>query len=116
MLEYVNFLEHVVSQDFVAESNILGAAGQWCQAKILKGEVGLVPADALGQKDAEGAAVTLDRLVQNTYVNLAGNVLGLYIPTDELLNRLAYNWFARLSAKQVLESDTTIGKYLLIAR
>ena len=116
MLEYVNFLEHVVSQDFVEESNILGSAGQWCQAKILKGEVGLVPADALGQKDAEGGAVTLDRLVQNTYVNLAGSVLGLYIPADELLNRFAYNWFARLSAKQVLESDTTIGKYLLIAR
>lgn len=116
MLEYVNFLEHVVSQDFVEESNVLGASGQWCQAKILKGLVGLVSADALGQKDAEGAAVTLDRLVQNTYVNLSGNVLGLYIPADELLNRFAYNWFARLSAKQVLESDTTIGKYLLIAR
>jgi hypothetical protein len=116
MLEYINFLEHVVSQDFVEESNILGAAGQWCQAKILKGEVGLIEAGVVGQKDAEGGSVTIDRLVQNTYVNLAGNVLGLYIPADELLNRFAYNWFARLSAKQVLESDTTIGKYLLIAR
>jgi len=116
MLEYINFLEHGISQDFVEESNILGAAGQWCQSKILKGEVGLIPASAVGQKDAEGVAVTLDRLVQNTYVNLSGNVLGLYIPADELLNRFAYNWFARLSAKQVLDSDTTIGKYLLITR
>jgi hypothetical protein len=113
MTEYTHFLEHVISQDYVEESNILGAAGQWCLAK---NEVGLIPADVLGIKDADGAAIALDRLIQNTYVNLAGSVVGLYIPADDLLNRTAYNWFARLSAKQALESDTTIGKYLLISR
>ena len=113
MSEYIHFLEHVISQDYVEESNILGAAGQWCAAKS---EVGLIPADVLGIKDADGAAIALDRLIQNTYVNLAGSVVGLYIPADDLLNRTAYNWFARLSAKQALESDTTIGKYLLISR
>jgi len=40
----------------------------------------------------------------------------LYIPADEILKRNNYNWFARLSAKQALDSDTTIGKYLLIVR
>ena len=114
--EYIHFLEHVISQDYVEESNILGAAGQWCLAKSLKGEVGIIPADVLGIKDADGAAIALDRLIQNTYVNLAGTVVGLYIPADDILNRTAYNWFARLSAQQVLESDTTIGKYLLISR
>ena len=78
--------------------------------------MGLIPADALGIKDAEGTAIALDRLIQNTYINLAGNVVGLYIPADDIINRTAYNWFARLSAKQVLESDTNIGKYLLITR
>ena len=111
--EYIHFLERVISQDYVEESTILGAAGQWCAAKP---EVGLIPADVLGVKDADGAAIALDRLIQNTYVNLAGTVVGLYIPADDLLNRTAYNWFARLSAKQALESDTTIGKYLLISR
>ena len=89
MLEYINFLEHVISQDFVEESKILGAPGQWCQAKILTGEVGLIPAATIGQKDADGAAVTLDRLVQNTYVNLAGNVVGLYIPAADEISAAA---------------------------
>jgi hypothetical protein len=43
-----------------------------------------------------------------------GNLL--YIPADEILKRNNYQWFARLSAKQALASDTTIGKYLLIMR
>lgn len=116
LLEYINYLEKLVSQDFVEESKIVGASGEWCLEKNLKGEVGVIPADKLGLKDADGAAITLDRLIQNTFVHLSGDVMGLYIPADDLLNRFAYNWFARLSAKQVLESDTTIGKYLLITR
>jgi hypothetical protein len=37
------------------------------------------------------------------------------IPSDEILKRINYQWFARLSAKQVVESDTIIGNYLLVA-
>jgi hypothetical protein len=44
------------------------------------------------------------------------SIKGLYIPADEILKRTAFQWFARLSAKQALASDTIIGKYLLIAR
>jgi hypothetical protein len=116
MLAYTHYLESVISQDFVDESTIVGAYGRWCYEKSLLGEVGIIPADKLGIKDADGASITIDRLIQNTFVHLTGDVLGIYIPVDDILNRTAYNWFARLSAKQVLQSDTTIGKYLLITR
>jgi hypothetical protein len=116
MLAYIHYLETVISQDFVDESTIVGAYGRWCYEKSLLGEVGIISADKLGIKDADGASITVDRLIQNTFVHLTGDVLGIYIPVDDILNRTAYNWFARLSAKQVLQSDTTIGKYLLITR
>lgn len=116
MLAYTHYLETVISQDFVDESTIVGAYGRWCYEKNLLGEVGIISADKLGIKDADGASITIDRLIQNTFVHLTGDVLGIYIPVDDILKRTAYNWFARLSAKQVLQSDTTIGKYLLITR
>ena len=49
-------------------------------------------------------------------VELDSTAVGLYIPADEILRRTAFQWFARLSAKQALDSDTMIGKYLLISR
>ena len=116
MLDYTHYLESIISQDFVDESTIVGAYGRWCYEKSLLGEVGIIPADKLGIKDADGASITIDRLIQNTFVHLTGDVLGIYIPVNDIINRTAYNWFARLSAKQVLQSDTTIGKYLLITR
>lgn len=116
MLQYMKYLETIISQDFVDESNVVGSYGKWCYEQSLTGAVGVIPAEQLGVKDADGVTVTIDRLIQNTYLHLAGNVVGLYIPADEIINRTAYNWFARLSAKQVLQSETTIGKYLLITR
>ena len=76
----------------------------------------MLPADLIGAKDMNGKPVTLDMLMSNNFLNLSGQVQGLYIPADEILKRTAYQWFARLSAQQALSSDTTIGKYLLIGR
>ena len=116
MYEYMNYLETLVSADYTDESNFLGAYGRWCNERILNREMNLLTADCLGAKDLHNAPVTIERLMGNTYIDLAGSVMGLYIPADEILRRTAFQWFARLSAKQALASDTIIGKYLLISR
>lgn len=116
MSEYINYLEIIVSTDFTAESDFVGTYGRWCFEKINNDEMNLIPADMLGVRDENGKQITLDMLMSNNFLHLSGKVQGLYIPADEILKRNAYQWFARLSAKQALASDTTIGKYLLIAR
>ena len=116
MFKYIGYLEINTSTDFTSESHFLGSYGRWCYEKIQKGEMNMLPADMLGARDATGKTVTLDILMSNNFLNLSERVQGLYIPADEILKRTAYQWFARLSAKQALESNTTIGKYLLINR
>ena len=116
MLDYINYLELLVSKDFTDESQFTGAYGRWCYEKINKGEMNMIPADILGMREANGKPVSLEMLMSNNFLNLSGKVQGLYIPADEILKRTAYQWFARLSAKQAMASDTTIGKYLLILR
>jgi hypothetical protein len=116
MFKYIGYLEINTSTDFTAESHFLGAYGRWCYEKIQKGEMNMIPADMLGARDTAGKAVTIDILMSNNFLNLSERVQGMYIPADEILKRTAYQWFARLSAKQALDSNTTIGKYLLINR
>ena len=116
MSEYISYLEINVSTDFTAESRFIGAYNRWCYEKITRGEMNMIPADMLGVKDTAGKRVTLEILMGNTFLSLSERVQGIYIPADEILKRNAYQWFARLSAKQALESNTTLGKYLLINR
>ena len=116
IIEYISYLEIIISTDFTAESDFMGSYGRWCFEKIKNGEMNMITADMLGMMDENGKQITLERLMSNNFLNLSNNVLGLYIPADEILKRTAFQWFARLSAKQAMSSDTTIGKYLLIAR
>jgi hypothetical protein len=116
MKEYMAYLETLISTDYTNESDFLGSYNRWCYDKIIKGSMHMVGADELGAKDGKGAPITIEMLIGNTFVELAPTAQGLYIPADEILKRTAFGWFARLSAKQALDSDTIVGKYLLTAR
>ena len=116
MFAYIGYLEINTSTDFTEESRFIGAYGRWCYEKIQKRDMNMIPADMLGARDTAGKTVTIEILISNNFLNLSERVQGLYIPADEILKRTAYQWFARLSAKQALETNTTIGKYLLINR
>ena len=54
--------------------------------------------------------------MSNHYLNLYQGTYGVLIPSDEILSRVKFEWFARMSPKQVLESDTIIGNYLLLSQ
>lgn len=114
--DYISYLEINASTDFTAESHFLGSNSRWFYEKISRGEMNMIPADMLGARDTAGKQITIDVLMSNNFLPLSERVQGIYLPADEILKRTAYQWFARLSAKQALASDTTIGKYLLINR
>jgi hypothetical protein len=115
MKKYSSYLETLISSDYTSESDFLGAYGRWCNEMFNHGEINMIPAAMLGAKDSKGNVIGLERLINNSFVELSKNAIGLYIPADEILKRTAYQWFARLSAKQALSSDTMIGKYLLLS-
>jgi len=115
MQKYNNYLESMISTDYTSESDFLGAYGRWCNEKVMKGEINMIPADILGVKDSVGSVIVIERLINNTFIELSPYALGVYIPAEDVIKRRAYEWFSRMSAKQALDSDTMVGKFLLKA-
>ena len=114
MQHYNSYLESMVSTDYTSESDFLGAYGRWCNEKVMNSEINMIPAELLGVKDSIGKVIGIERLINNTFVELSKSALGLYIPANDIIKRTAYQWFARMSVKQALASESMIGKYLLI--
>jgi len=114
MGEFIKYLELLNSADFVAEMDFLGKPNQWLNNSVEQGLINSVNGRYIGTQKECGDPIYIEELVSSSYVNLDSGVLGLYIPWNELLNRTALNWFVRMSPQQVLESDTVIGKYLLV--
>ena len=113
--ELINFIQSTISSDYTAESVFLGEFDKWCKQRIEQGRINVIDGIEIGTKTIEGKQVVIDDLLANHYLNLCPDTYGVLIPADEILKRHKFEWFARLSEKQVLQSDTIIGNYILVA-
>jgi hypothetical protein len=116
MKEYMDCLMGLTERDHTSEMDFTGESTTWWLKKQAEAPstVSVIPAEELGVKTTTNKAVYLEDLLGDTDIPLSPTAAGLYIPDQEILKRSKFQWFARLSPKQVLESNTLIGKYMLV--
>lgn len=110
----IDFMQRTISSDYTSESKLLGDFDRYIEKRIISHEVNLISGSEIGIKTAEGKPVILDDLMSDNYVHFYSNLYGILIPSDEILKRRKYEWFSRMSAKQVMESNTILSNYILL--
>jgi hypothetical protein len=108
--EYTSWLEQTISKDYTSASAF--DKDWWSERQ----DVQQIPPFQMGVVDTKDQPITLERLMGNSFINVDPSAYGVYIPDDRLLESIKYGWFARLSAEQVLRSDTIAGKLILLAQ
>jgi len=110
----IDFIQRTMSSDFTAETEFLGNFDRWANNKIKSGEINLIDGIEVGVKTIDEKPILIDDLMSNNYLNFYTGTYGILIPADEILKRRKFEWFARMSPKQILESNTILGNYLLV--
>jgi hypothetical protein len=113
--ELCNFIQRVSSHDYTADVKFLGEYDKWCMQRIESGRINLIDGVEIGTKTIDEKQIIIDDLMSNNYLDLYQGTYGILIPAEEILSRRKFEWFARLSQKQVMESDTIIGNYILLS-
>ena len=108
-------LELIANQDYTNNSNIEGQVSNWLFNLTQEEKMSYIDGKYIGTKCSKNKLIDLDKLLGSTYLDLNSNAYGLYIPREDILKRNAYSWFVYLKAEEVLESNTNIGKYLLLS-
>jgi len=114
-MELCDFIQRIMSRDYTSESVFLGDFNRWCNKRIQSGQINLISGLEIGIKTIQDKPILLEDLLSDQYLDLYQSTYGILIPSNEILNRVNYQWFARMSTKQVVESDTIIGNYLLLS-
>ena len=114
--ELCNFIQRTASHDYTADVKFLGEYDRWCKQRIENGRINLIDGAEIGTKTVDEKQIIIDDLMSNHYLDLYRGAYGIYIPSEEVLSRRKFEWFARMSAKQVMESDTIIGNYILLSQ
>lgn len=115
MKNLISFMERTISQDFTNETEFLGHFDRWCKMRIIKKQIYLFDGLCVGTKTTEGKGMCIENLLSNSHIHLDDDAYGIYIPHREISKRITYGWFLRSSEQQILESNTMIGKYILLA-
>jgi len=115
MRELETFYEQAIVNDYTRDIDLSDKLGVMCNNLIRIGKVTRVNAELIGIRDRAGKKVDVEDLMGNSYIEFTSHAYGILIPANEILARTAYQWFVRLSAEQVLSSNTIIGKYILVA-
>jgi hypothetical protein len=117
MQQYVAYLEPLVTGDYTNEYAFLGQNDRWLYKQLISSppQMSMLCGTLIGTKTADGRPVVIEQLLGEEDVDFARGAYGIYVPADQILNRLAFQWFARLSPRQVLTSNTVVGKYLLLS-
>ena len=100
-----------------------GRWNNWCRHLVHDiRSVTLVDGKSIGVKTKKGTPVLIEHLFQESYLPLANtpdtsspSFYGVYIPADQILQRVKYQWFSVLSKEEVYACRAVVAKYILAA-
>jgi len=106
LTNYIEYYSEHMKNDFGEESLHFSAN------YMKQNEISYLDGKVIGTKDISDNLIKLEDLMENKEIQLSHHNVGLYIPHQELIKRTKYNWFCALSAKEVLECNIFISKYM----
>ena len=100
---------HIKKLHHSNEPFVTGYINLWCENQIDNNKMTLVSGNKIGIKDSKNKAIIIDDLMEDKYIDLHTDCLGVYIPCDEMLSRHKFSWFAILTRNQILQSKLAIA-------
>lgn len=112
MKELIEFTEQLVSKDFTSEMDFLGQINRKLFAMKRENKLSILDGSHIGIKDIDGKIISIDELCGTSHVAFSDKLNGILIPSKDVNIRVKYQWFGRMSPKQLVESDMIISQYI----
>ena len=110
LIEYLKMKNR--NPHFTSETDFVGDTSTTLLDFVDKQKFNLIMGQTVGVKTQQRKAILLEDLMEEDYLDLSKEAVGIYIPADEILNRPKYQWFAVMSSEEVLQSNAILSKYL----
>ena len=108
MKQFIAYQEELYL-DKTNQSDFIGNTRLWLK---LQKELTIVDGTWIGLKKIDNSAVTIQELLGTSHIDIP-ITYGVYMPQEEILKRPKFSWFARMSTKQILESELLFAKFVL---
>jgi len=115
MKKLIHYIEYEISMDYTDQMKFLGKMNNYLLQEIQKQRVYMFDSGYIGAKTNIGNPIIIDTLMSSEYIELTDTCHGIYIDMYDLLNRTKYEYFPRMSMRQVCEGTSILSKYMLLS-
>ena len=115
MKRLIKHMEMIYGTNFTSSLEFEDQISKWLLKCGENDQINIIDGRYIGTKDINNEMIGLEEIMGSTFLELHANAYALYIPSHDLLKRSKYNWFCKLSSKEVLEANTLLSKYLLLS-
>lgn len=111
----ISLMESILKNDYTQDTPLNNTVAGWCEERIRSGDVTLINAQYIGVTTPTNKLIKIEDLLSSYYLDLSPNTYGIYIPHDQILGRMTYDWFASLTYDEIIKSNTILGNYFLLS-
>jgi hypothetical protein len=113
ILKLVNYLKNLnMNGHFTDENAFKGSIQYFCKQQIQDQDLLLVGGEMIGIKTNKNKPILIEDLCEEAYLDLHPHVIGIQIPSEDILKRTKYQWFAVMNAQQLLDTNMIVSKYI----
>jgi hypothetical protein len=110
--ELVKYLKQRIQvPHFSSDRELLGEVGFWLLDQVESSNMNMVGGEVIGVKTKNKKPILLENLMEEDYLNLSHNCVGIAIPDEEALARTKYQWFAVMDTQSLLDGQFILSKY-----
>ena len=115
--EIKNLIEYMKMKNkqnhFTNEPEYLGDIQRYIQIQVDKNTCVLIDGDLIGIKTKnKRKPILIEDLFGDNFIDLATNAYGIYIPEDDILSRIKYQWFSVMTTEEILKNNFILSKYM----
>lgn len=108
-MEYLETIEEVLYKDYTNEPEFLNKINKIFLDGVDSHEINVINGEYLGLYDSKRELITMQIMLGDYDVEMNNKAYGIFIPIEDIINRLHYEWFSKLTVNEIAESNTYIG-------
>lgn len=111
-----NFITTDVLPDKTYNDKITGKIEEYLNTLLTHNNINLISGFDTGVMTSNEKPIYIDHLISSNYLNIDNsNIYGIWIPAKHILSRTKFQWFARLSEEQIINSNIILCKYIVLS-
>jgi hypothetical protein len=110
LIEYLKLRKG--SYHFDSEKEFVGDTNNYLVNLLENGKINLIDGRMFGVKTEIGKPILIDDLIETEGLKVSEQAYGVFIPSEDVLNRIKYQWFAVMNGEKVISSQMNISAYL----